>query len=86
MSVNLDIQRLRGFKRAAVALRAQARGTAQLASSTPTRPCFARSGIRLIPPHSCEIIDAMRKNTDKVQYFLPYVVKITSPITYSQVQ
>lgn len=36
--VNLDIQRLKGFKRTAVALRVQAQGTAQLASKTPTLP------------------------------------------------
>ncbi|KAL9072589.1 MAG: hypothetical protein Q9161_003447 [Pseudevernia consocians] len=34
-NVNLDIQRLKGFKRQAVALRAQARGTSQLASRSP---------------------------------------------------
>ena len=34
--VNLDIQRLKGFKRTAAALRVQAQGTAQLASRTPT--------------------------------------------------
>ena len=34
--VNLDIQRLKGFKRTALALRVQAQGTAQLASKIAT--------------------------------------------------
>lgn len=37
-SVNLDIQRLKSFKRTAVALRAQAQGTAQLASRASAPP------------------------------------------------
>ena len=42
-NVDLDIQRLKSFKRTAVALRAQARGTSQLASSRKLCSCLSVS-------------------------------------------
>ena len=60
-NVNLDIQRLKGFKRQAVALRAQARGTSQLASRSPA--LAHRSHLLIHIPQLIQLLSYRRADT-----------------------